>query len=112
MKQTQRISEAVANEKRGEYGDWQTNLPLAISICEKIKAGLPPDVKISEDFTPQEVSKFYSIINSYNSQTATLNAMKEYIDTIVFEKGKLTKDDYSQMTPEEIMQSLKKKPKN
>lgn len=81
-------------------------------ITDKIKAGLPPDLKISEDFTPQEVSKFYSIINSYNSQTATLNAMKEYIDTIIFEKEKLTKADYSQMSPEEIMQSFKKKPKN
>ncbi|MBQ7385646.1 MAG: DNA primase [Ruminococcus sp.] len=81
-------------------------------ITDKIRAGLPPDLKISEDFTPQEVSKFYSIINSYNSQTATLNAMKEYIDTIIFEKEKLTKADYSQMSPEEIMQSFKKKPKN
>jgi len=81
-------------------------------ITDKIKAGLPPDLNISEDFTPQEVSKFYSIINSYNSQTATLNAMKEYIDTIIFEKEKLTKADYSQMSPEEIMQSFKKKPKN
>ncbi len=81
-------------------------------IGDKIKAGLPPDLKISEDFTPQEVSRFYSIINSYNSQTATLDAMKEYIDTIVFEKGKLTKADYSQMSPEEIMQSFKKKTKN
>ena len=80
-------------------------------ISEKIKAGLPPDLKISEDFTPQEVSKFYSIINSYNSQTATLNAMKEYIDTIIFEKGKLTKEDYANMPVEEIMNNIKKKPK-
>lgn len=37
--------EVVANEKRNEYGDWQTNLPLAISICEQIKAqGIRPQV--------------------------------------------------------------------
>ncbi len=80
-------------------------------ITEKIKNGLPPDLNVSEDFTIEEVSRFYSIINSYNSQTATLNAMREYIDTIHFEKGKLTKADLSGMTPEEIMNNLKKKPK-
>ncbi len=39
------MSEIVANEKKGEYGDWQTNLPLAISVCEHIKAqGIRPQV--------------------------------------------------------------------
>lgn len=34
-------------EKREEYGDWQTNLPLAISICEQIKSqGVRPQVII------------------------------------------------------------------
>ena len=41
------MNEIVANEKKGEYGDWQTNLPLAISICEQIKAqGIRPQVII------------------------------------------------------------------
>ena len=77
-------------------------------ISEKIRAG------VSQDFTSDEVSRFYSIINSYNSQTATFVAMKEYIDTIHFEKHKLSKKDLSDMSPEEIMQRLKnsKKPKN
>ena len=45
MNQTQKMSEIVANEKKGEYGDWQTNLPLAISICKQIKAqGIQPQV--------------------------------------------------------------------
>ena len=39
------MSETEPNKKRGEYGDWQTNLPLAISVCEEIKAkGLRPQV--------------------------------------------------------------------
>lgn len=47
MNQTQTMSEIVANEKKGEYGDWQTNLPLAISVCEQIKAqGIRPQVII------------------------------------------------------------------
>ena len=77
-------------------------------ITEKIKAGLQPDLNVSADFTAEEVSRFYSIINSYNSQTATIAAMNEYIDTVLFEKQKLTKDDISQMSPEEIQQSFKK----
>ncbi len=83
-------------------------------ISDKIKNGLPPDLNVSQDFTADEVSRFYSIINSYNSQAATLVAMKEYIDTIHFEKRKLSKTDLSDMSPQEIMQRLKnsKKPKN
>ena len=39
--------ESIINKKRDEYGDWQTNLPLAISICEHIKSqGIRPQVII------------------------------------------------------------------
>ncbi len=82
-------------------------------ITERISAGIQPDLNISQDFTPDEISRFYSIINSYNSQTATLNAMREYIDTIHYEKGRLTKADLSQMSAEDIMKNIyKRKPKN
>ncbi len=37
----------IINDKKDEYGDWQTNLPLAISICEYVKAqGIRPQVII------------------------------------------------------------------
>lgn len=43
----QLMSETIKGEKKSEYGDWQTNLPLAISICEKLKAkGINPQVII------------------------------------------------------------------
>ena len=39
------MSEIIVNEKKGEYGDWQTNLTLAISVCEQLKAqGIRPQV--------------------------------------------------------------------
>lgn len=39
------MNEVIINEKKGEYGDWQTNLPFAISVCEQIKAqGIQPQV--------------------------------------------------------------------
>lgn len=81
-------------------------------IIEKINEGLPPDLNIAQDFTGEEVSRFYAIINSYNSQTATLSAMGEYIDTIKSEKNKLTKADLTNMSAEDIMKSIySKKPK-
>lgn len=41
------MSEIVVNEKKSEFGDWQTNLPLAISICEQLKSqGIRPQVII------------------------------------------------------------------
>lgn len=81
-------------------------------IVEQIGKGLSPDLNIAQDFTPEEVSRFYSIINTYNSQTATVGAMGEYIDTIKSEKNKLSKADLSNMSPEEIMKNIySKKPK-
>lgn len=41
------LNEIASNRKKEEYGDWQTNLPLAISICEYIKSqGVRPQVII------------------------------------------------------------------
>lgn len=41
------MCEVIVNEKKDEYGDWQTNLPLAISVCEHLKAqGIRPQVII------------------------------------------------------------------
>lgn len=91
----------------------QFNARFYSYISSKIKEGIPPDLNISQDFSPDEVSRFYSIINSYNSLTATITAMKEYADTILFEKSKLSKADLSQMSAEEIQQNINKlkKPK-
>ena len=39
------MREIMVNEKKDEYGDWQTNLPLAISVCEYLKElGIRPQV--------------------------------------------------------------------
>ena len=36
-----------SNSSREEYGDWQTNYPLALSICQMLKAqGINPEVVI------------------------------------------------------------------
>ena len=88
------------------------NADLYSYILTKIDEGVSPSTSISRDFTEREVSKFYAILSSYNSQAATRLAMDEYIDTILQEKNKLTPDKVSEMSPEEILRSLKNKKKN
>lgn len=85
------------------------NSRLYSYIVNKIQEGVSPSTTLSRDFTADEVSKFYSILHGYNQQTATREAMNEYIDVILEEKRKLTPEKISEMTPEEIMASLKKR---
>lgn len=85
------------------------NSRLYSYIINKIHEGVSPSTTLSRDFTADEVSKFYAILHGYNSQTATREAMNEYIDVILEEKRKLTPEKISEMTPEEIMASLKKR---
>lgn len=88
------------------------NADLYKYILRKISEGISPQTTLSRDFTSQEVSKFHSILSSYNSQAATRQAMDEYIDTILDEKNKLTPDKVSEMSPEDILMSLRNKKKN
>lgn len=89
------------------------NADLYSYVIRKVQEGMSPHTTFSRDFTAEEVSKFFSILQSYNSQTATKQAMNEYIDTIISEKERLTPDRILQMSPEEIQASLqKKKPNN
>lgn len=85
------------------------NSRLYAYIIQKVTEGISPATTLSRDFTPQEVSGFYSILSGYNSQTATRQAMNEYIDTILDEKTKLSSDDISNMSPDEIWASIKNK---
>ena len=89
MKLTQTMSEIVANEKKGEYGDWQTNLPLAISVCEQIKAqGIRPQVIVEPtcgqgNFIIAALLTFDSIEDVYG-----IEIYKPYLDVL---KEKLQK---------------------
>ncbi len=85
------------------------NSRLYAYVTKKVTEGISPATTLSRDFTPQEVSGFYSILSGYNSQTATRQAMNEYIDTILEEKQKLTPDVISNMSPDEIWASIKSK---
>ena len=83
------MSEIVINEKKGEYGDWQTNLPLAISIYEQIKAqGIRPQVIVEPtcgqgNFIIAALLTFDSVEDVYG-----IEIYKPYLDIL---KDKLQK---------------------
>ena len=83
MKLTQTMNEIVANEKKGEYGDWQTNLPLAISVCKQIKKqGIRPQVIVEPtcgqgNFIIAALLTFDSIEDVYG-----IEIYKPYLDAL------------------------------
>ena len=77
------MSEIVTNEKKGEYGDWQTNLPLAISVCKQIKKqGIRPQVIVEPtcgqgNFIIAALLTFDSIEDVYG-----IEIYKPYLDAL------------------------------
>ncbi len=86
------MSEVIVNEKKGEYGDWQTNLPLAISICEQLKAqGIRPQVIIEPtcgqgNFIIAALLTFDTIEDVYG-----IEIFKPYLDVLKDKLNKLEK---------------------
>lgn len=86
------MNEVIFNEKKGEYGDWQTNLPLALSICEHIKAqGVKPQVVIEPtcgqgNFIIAALLTFDTIEDIYG-----IEIHKPYLDILKKELKKLIK---------------------
>lgn len=88
------------------------NADIYAYVLEKSAQGVSPRTTFSRDFSSAELSKIYEIMASYNSQTATRDAMNEYINTILEEKNKLTPDKLTDMSLEEIQAKLYKNKKN
>jgi len=78
------MSETINNEKKDEYGDWQTGLSLALSICEKIKSqGIRPQVIIEPtcgqgNFIIAALLTFDSIEEVYG-----IEIFKPYLDFLI-----------------------------
>ena len=77
------MSESLTPKKKEEYGDWQTNLPLAIAICKQIKAqGIRPQVIIEPtcgqgNFIVAALLTFESIEDVYG-----IEIYKPYLDIL------------------------------
>ena len=109
------MSEIVVNEKKGEYGDWQTNLPLALSVCEHIKAqGIRPQVIVEptcglgnfiiaalltfdsiEDVYGIEIYKPY--LDALNEKLQTFGSSLDYINVHLYHEN-IFDFDFRQIT--------------
>lgn len=83
------------------------NRTLFTYFSQRIKTGKEPLNTLSADFTSDEVSSIVSIISSYNVQSATNDAVLEYIKIIKDESSKPTDTDIASATNEEFDSFLK-----
>ena len=58
--------------------------------------------RVNEDFTTEEISKVYFIVNKYSQIASTDSAMNEYIDIILHESSKLSKEDIANLAPDDL----------
>lgn len=80
----------------------QFNRRLFEYFSERIKNNLDPMTRVNEDFTTEEISKVYFIVNKYSQIASTDSAMNEYIDIILHESSKLSKEDIANLAPDDL----------
>ena len=80
----------------------QFNRRLFEYFSERIKNNLDPMTRVNEDFTTEEISKVYYIVNKYSQIASTDSAMNEYIDIILHESSKLSKEDIANLAPDDL----------
>lgn len=81
-------------------------------IINRINDGLDPLNNITADFSSDEASKLYQLMSRTIPAASTPQAMREYIDVITEESQKLSSDDISSMSPEQLKSYLEKMKKN
>ena len=91
-------------EKRLTPEDFVTdfNRKLYGYFCKRIKEKLDPLTAISADFTPDEVSQIYRIVNSYVQIGSTPQALDEYIRIIREEKSRMTAEDIANASADDL----------
>lgn len=81
-------------------------------ILNRINDGLDPLNNITADFSSDEASKFFQLMSHTIPAASTTQAMREYIEVINEESEKLSSDDISSMSPDELRIYLEKMKKN
>ena len=84
------------------------NRKLYAYFSQRILMNTDPTVTISADFTSDEQSKVYRIINSYEPAGASPKALDEYIGIILDEKQKPSEQEIRNSTPDEFASLLSK----
>lgn len=81
-------------------------------ILNRINDGLDPLNNITADFSSDEASKLFQLMSHTIPSASTPQAMREYIKVINEESQKLSSDDISSMSPDELKSYLEQIKKN
>ncbi len=84
------------------------NKKLYLYFCDRIKDGKDPLTTLTADFTSDEASSVYEIVNSYSRFLATDSAVLEYINIIKEESSKPSEEDIASLSGDEFSIYLKK----
>ncbi len=84
------------------------NRKLYLYFYNRIKDKKDPITAISADFTADEVSKIYRIVNSYSTIQSTPQALDEYINTILAEGAKLSDSDIANASTSDLAEYMRK----
>lgn len=81
-------------------------------ILNRIIDGLDPLNNITADFSSNEASKLFQLMSQTIPSASTPQAMREYIEVINEESQKLSSDDISSMSPDQLRDYLERMKKN
>ena len=97
-------------ESRIKADDFVTdfNRKLYLYFLERIKSKKDPMTAISADFTADETSQIYRIVNSYSNIRSTPQALDEYINIILEEGTRMTANDIANASTDDLSEYLRK----
>lgn len=84
------------------------NRKLFVYFSERIKSQNDPMTSVSADFTADEVSQIYRIVNSYGEIESTAKALDEYIRIILAERTKMSASEIANASTGDLSEYLKK----
>ena len=84
------------------------NRKLFEYFVQRISSGYEPLNTINNDFSPDETGKIFQIVHKTITLKPTHQALDEYINIIVEEKGRLKKEDIASASMEDLSDYIKK----
>lgn len=84
------------------------NKRLYLYFCDRIKSSKDPLTTLTADFTSDEASSIYEIINSYSKFVTTDSAVLEYINIIKEESSNPSESEIASFSGDEFSAYLKK----
>ena len=107
IKNPDKLSYVISNLDENKF-QTEFNKKLFTYFSERIKNGQDIFSSISADFTQDEISKIFEIVNSDFARIVNDNTLRENIDVINDEYLKLKTSDISDASMEDIQEQLKR----